>query len=138
MPGAQPTGVLGDLLLRLPAHVAGGVADLDDAAGNVRGQPFAVRRRDEHVGQPVADEHRHGDVGNVEPPRLQHREVVVDPAADTVHRPLERRLADDLHRLRAGQLRSIRLAHVEVLEDRGRVDPNAFLDSAVASLAARE
>ena len=108
--------------------MTGGVADLDDAAGDVRGQPLAVRWRDEDVGQPVADEDRHGDVRNVEPPRLQHREVVVDPAVDTVHRPLERRLADDLHRFRAGQLRSIRLAHVEVLEDRGRVDTDAFLD----------
>ena len=59
---------------------------------------------------------------------MNEREAVVDPAADTIHRPLERRLAEDLRPLWAGQLRSIRLAHIDVLQDGGRVDPGAFLE----------
>src|SRR5947207_2760818 len=83
-PGTQPTGILGDLLLRICAHMTGAVVDLDDAAGNILAQPLAVRGRDEHVCHPVADEHRNGDVRRVEPPRLHEREAVVDPAADTI------------------------------------------------------
>src|SRR5215510_16499431 len=43
-PSAQPAGVLRDLLLRVGAQMTGGVADLDDAAGDVCRQPLAVRR----------------------------------------------------------------------------------------------
>ena len=43
-PGAQPTGVLGDSLLRICAQVTGGVVGLDDAARDIRSQPLAVRR----------------------------------------------------------------------------------------------
>jgi hypothetical protein len=44
-PGAQPTGVVGDFLLRISAQMTGGVVDLDDAARDIRSQPLAVRRR---------------------------------------------------------------------------------------------
>ena len=67
--------------------MTGVVVDLDDAARDVRGQPLAVGRRDEHVGGAVADENRDRDLADVEAPRPEVRKVVVDPAADARSRP---------------------------------------------------
>jgi hypothetical protein len=92
------------------------VVDLHDAARNVRSKPVAVARRDEDVGSAVADEHRHGDLRDIEAPRADEREHVVCPAVDAVHRMLEDRLAEGLHRLRARETLAVGLVHVVVLE----------------------
>src|SRR5579884_2381420 len=48
-------------------------------AGNVLGEPAGVRRRDEAVLLAVPDEHGNGDRRDVEAPRRDEGEVVVDP-----------------------------------------------------------
>jgi hypothetical protein len=116
-----------DLFLGIRAQVPGGVLDVDDAAGDVRCQPLAVRRWHENVGEAVADEYRHRDRRDVESPRLQEREVVVDPAAGAVDGFLGRDLANDLCRLGASQLGAIRFAQLEVPEDGGRIGRDALL-----------
>src|SRR5207237_3546045 len=60
----HPPDVLGDLLHRVRAEVAGDVVHLDDATGNVSSEPLAVGWRNEHVGRSVADEHRNRDLRN--------------------------------------------------------------------------
>jgi hypothetical protein len=76
--------VLADVLLRVRPEMAGDVVHLDDASRDVLGQSLAVGGRDEHVSGAVPHEHRHRDLVDLEAPRPQHREIVVDPSSDAV------------------------------------------------------
>src|SRR5436305_1425567 len=53
-------------------------------AGDVLGEPLAVREGDEEVGAAVQDQDRNGDLGDLESPGLDEGQVVVDPTVDTV------------------------------------------------------
>jgi hypothetical protein len=74
-------------------------------AGHVRGEPLAVRERNHAVVGALPDRDRHVDRAQLEPPGLDEREVVVDPAGDPA-----RQRAPDHPRHRVGQLAGQRAA----------------------------
>ena len=95
-------------------------------ASSARSRPATRRAAHEYVVRPY-DEHRHGDRADVEP-RARGRRGRRPPSRRLHHTLLERGLADDLHRLRAGRAargpsRSARSSSRRV----GRVDRNALL-----------
>ncbi len=85
-----------------------------DGAGDVLGKPFAVGDRDEAILAPVPDRDRDADRVKIEPPRMQERQVVIEPSdapANGVHQARVRLL-----RVFPGQRRAVRLRH-EIAED---------------------
>ena len=55
-------------------------------ARHVRGQPLPVRERHHQVLRALPDGHGHADRGEVEPPRMHERDVVVEPSPDARRR----------------------------------------------------
>jgi hypothetical protein len=65
-------------------HVAALFIDDGLGVGHVVSEPLAMLARHEHVGQAVKDAGRDGDLGDVEAPRLDQTEDVVDIAPDAL------------------------------------------------------
>ena len=99
------------------AQVAPPVFDHHRGAGDVVGQPGTVCGRDQDILCAVPHFDRNGDFGDVEAPRPQERELVIDPAPRAAAQQVVGRLANHLRDLRAGQLLPIRLGQVPFIAE---------------------
>ena len=86
------------------------VVQVHGRARHVRREPLAVGERHHQVLRALPDTDGHGDVGEVEAPRPDEREVVVPPAGDAVLEGLVEAVGEVVGD-RAGQHRLVDLRH---------------------------